>query len=343
MSDGAPNASSEEGIPTHPYPVTARAPGKCILFGEHAVVHGRPELVLAIDLYTTVSAQRAGNWSLNHRTGPVRANPYLARAIADWGPPGGPLALTTVSRLPRASGLGSSAAFVAGLVAVEAAGTGGCGRAELARRSYLVERGAQGVGSPGDTAAATGGGVLAVNGGRGPLRWEISDGTRRWAVRSVPDPGWTWVVGFSGIPHDTARTVRAVGDRLARPDGPALLDRFARVAAEGIDAVVAEDRERVGSLLDENHRLLVEIGVSHPRLEELLGAVRPACTGAKITGAGAGGSIVALPRPGRELEAIRRLARAGGVAFGVRVAPTGVTLLEAPGPGEEAEAPADTP
>ncbi|MHB8351845.1 MAG: mevalonate kinase family protein [Thermoplasmata archaeon] len=335
MNAAAAEPTSEGGIPARAYPVTARAPGKCILFGEHAVVHGRPELLLAIDLYTQVSAHRAEAWSLNHRTAPVRENPYLARSIADWGPPDRPLALTTASRLPRASGLGSSAAFVAAVLAVAAAGTGGCGRAELARRCYLTERGAQGVGSPGDTAAAVGGGILSINGGRGPLRWTHSDGGRSWSVRSVPDPGWTWVLGYSGIPHDTARTVRAVGERLAQPDGEELLERFAAVATEGIEAVVAEDRDRVGALLEENHRLLVEVGVSHPRLEELRSAVRPACVGAKITGAGAGGSIVALPRPGRELEAIRRIARAGAVAYGVRVAPEGVTLLEAPRPAGE--------
>ncbi len=332
------------GIPAREYPVTARAPGKAILFGEHAVVHGRPELLLAIDLHTQVTAHRAAAWSLNRRTAAVRENPYLAALLADVGPGGRPLALTAVSRLPRASGLGSSAAFVAALLAVVAAGSGGSGRAALAGKAYAVERAAQGgVGSPGDTAATVFGGLLALNGGPGPVLWQASDGKRSWAVRRVADPGWTWVIGYSGTPHDTAATVRAVGRRLARPDGEALLDRFAAVAGDGIRAVAAEDRDRVGALLDENQRLLAEVGVSTPRLEELLEAVRPASAGAKLTGAGAGGSVVVLPRAGREIEAVRRLARAGAIALAVRTAPGGVTLLEPPDPEGEEAPPAEGP
>ncbi|MGI0150799.1 MAG: mevalonate kinase family protein, partial [Thermoplasmata archaeon] len=223
MSSGPEAESTSDGIPASEYPVTARAPGKCILFGEHAVVHGRPELVFAIDLETQITARRAERWTLDGSAPASGGNPYLDRAIADRAPPGPPLELTTVSRLPRAAGLGSSAAFLAALLAAFAAGSGGCERAELADRAFRAEQGAQGVGSPGDTAAAVGGGLLAINGGRGPIRWESSDGPRRWTVRAVPDPGWSWLVAYSGVPRSTGATVRSVGRRLAEPDGPRLL------------------------------------------------------------------------------------------------------------------------
>jgi mevalonate kinase len=79
-----------------------------------------------------------------------------------------------------------------------------------------------------------------------------------------------------------------------------------------------------------NQELLRQVGVSHPRLEALLEAARPACEGAKITGAGAGGSVVVLPRPGQEVDLVRRLARAGGLPFVVRPAPTGTSLVVDP-------------
>jgi mevalonate kinase len=136
-----------------------------------------------------------------------------------------------------------------------------------------------------------------------------------------------WVVAYSGIPRSTAEAVRAVAARLGQGDGPKLLEEFRRVAEAGIAAVGAGDRAAVGRLLGRNHELLREVGVSHPRLEALVEAAAPAAEGVKLTGAGCGGSIVALAREGRELEMIRRLARAGALPFPARPA-AGVDLVE---------------
>jgi mevalonate kinase len=319
-------------VPAHGLPVAARAPGKCIVFGEHGVVHGTPELLFALDLETQVFLSPAAEGRLNGDPKAIASNPYLARSLETLWADGAPLDVRSVSRIPRAAGLGSSAAFVAAFVAALGAATGGIGRATLAERCFQVERGAQGVGSPGDTAAVVGGGFLAVNGAAGEPLWSVVDGDRRWDVRRVPDPGWTWVVAHSGIPRSTAEAVRAVGQRLARPDGPAILDQFREVATAGIEAVGRADRHDVAGLMCRNQELLREVGVSHPRLEALISAAAPAAEGAKLTGAGAGGSIVALPSEGKEVELIRRLARAGGVPFAVRPAPEGARLLTGAGP-----------
>ena len=79
-----------------------------------------------------------------------------------------------------------------------------------------------------------------------------------------------------------------------------------------------------------NQELLRTVGVSHPRLEALLEAARPAAEGAKLTGAGAGGSIVVLPREGQEVDLVRRLARAGGLPFVVRPSVQGTALVTEP-------------
>jgi mevalonate kinase len=314
-------------IPAAPLPVLARAPGKCIVFGEHAVVHGRPELVLAIDLPVQVTLQRAPATQLNGDPDARATNPYFREALERYWTDGPPISVRVQSRVPRAAGLGSSAAFTAALVAGLAAAQGGVTRRELATRAFAAERGAQGVGSPGDVAAAVGGGYLSINGPGDETVFDFTDGTRAWTARRVADPAWSWVVAFSGIPRSTADAVRAVGERLAQPDGPSLLDAFQTVAEDGIRAVQAEDRTAAGRLLEENHRLLAQVGVSHPRLEALLTAARPAMVGGKLTGAGAGGSIVVLPLPGRELEAARRIARAGGLPFVVRPEPQGASLV----------------
>jgi mevalonate kinase len=329
---------SDEAIPSAALPLAARAPGKCILFGEHAVVHERPELVLAIDLPVQVGVKVAERGSLNGDPDAATTHPYLRTALATCWEGGPPLLVRVHSRVPRAAGLGSSAAFSSALVAALSAARGGISRTELARRAFAVERTAQGVGSPGDTAAAVGGGYLSINGPGGAEVFDYIDGSRRWTARRVRDPSWTWVVAYSGVPRRTADAVRAVGLRLQQPDGPALLDEFARIASAGIRAVESEDRAEVGRLLDENQELLGTVGVSHPRLEAMLAAARPAIVGGKLTGAGAGGSVVALPQPGRELDAARRIARAGGLPFVVRPELHGASLVaepETPPPSDE--------
>jgi mevalonate kinase len=315
-------------VPGRALPLVARAPGKCIVFGEHAVVHGAPELVFAIDLETQVFVRSSDVTRLNGDERTPQQNPYFARAMGSMWPDGPPIDVRAVSRIPRAAGLGSSAAFVAALASALGSATGGIDRPRLADRSFQIERGAQGVGSPGDTSAVVSGGFLAINGGSGIPLWTIEDGERRWEVRRVTDPGWVWVVAHSGIPRSTADAVRAVGARLSRPDGPSLLAQFRQVAEDGMRAVNNADRAGVAELLQRNQELLREVGVSHPRLEELLRAAAPAAEGAKLTGAGAGGSIVVLPIPGRETELVRRIARAGGLPFVVRPSTEGASLIE---------------
>jgi len=315
-------------IPSRTLPVSARAPGKCIVFGEHAVVHGAPELVFAVDLMTQVFVTAGSATRLNSDDDAVRRNAYFRAALEASWKGGRPVEVRAISRIPKSAGLGSSAAFVASVAAAFGAATGGVGRPALAQRSFEIERAAQGVGSPGDTSTVVAGGFVAVNGGTGEPLWTVQTPDRRWEVRRVNDPGWVWVVAYSGITRSTADAVRAVSARLAAPGGPALLEEFRQVATEGITAVGRGDRAAVATLLRRNQELLREVGVSHPRLEALIEAAAPAAEGAKLTGAGAGGSIVALPMPGKEAELVRRLARAGALPFVVRPAPIGVTLLE---------------
>jgi mevalonate kinase len=317
-------------IPAHALPVAARAPGKCILFGEHAVVWGQPEVLLAIDLYAQVAIRPSHEWRLNGHTTPVAGHPYLQSAIRELWSNGTPLDVTVVSRIPKASGMGSSAAFVLGLAAAIGAAQGGVDRPTLAQQGFTIERGAQGVGSPGDTSAATAGGYLTLNtdvAAVGEPVWSVRSGKDRWTVRRIADPGWVWVVAYSGLPKDTGPKVRAVAERFASPEGPELLHRFSEVATAGLRAMAHEDAAETGRLLGENQELLRAVGVSHPRLEALIEAARPAALGAKVTGAGGGGSIVALPKPGQETDLVRRLARAGAVPFATGPAAHGVELV----------------
>ncbi|EQD28145.1 tRNA 2'-O-methylase, partial [mine drainage metagenome] len=127
-------------IPGSTLPVVARAPGKCILFGEHGVVRGTPELLFALDLETQVVIQAAARTELNGDPDAATAPGYFRTAFEEMWALGPPLGVRTTSRVPRRSGLGSSAAFVAALAAGLGSASGGIDRPTLARRSFAIEQ-----------------------------------------------------------------------------------------------------------------------------------------------------------------------------------------------------------
>ena len=107
------------------------------------------------------------------------------------------------------------------------------------------------------------------------------------------------------------------------PPAADMVREIGRITLDGLAALERRDLVEAGRLMDRDHVLLTELGVGHPMLDRLVAAARPSSYGAKLTGAGGGGSIVALTdRPEETAEAIRA---AGGKAFVVRPDPFGVT------------------
>ncbi len=108
---------------------------------------------------------------------------------------------------------------------------------------------------------------------------------------------FTLAIADSGIASPTRI---AVGDvRRAWEQEPArfeaLFDRVAAAVEAARAAIAAGEPERLGRLMDENHALLQETGVSCPELDALVTAARAAgATGAKLSGGGRGGNMIAL-------------------------------------------------
>ena len=98
----------------HPQPqymVQASAPGKCILFGEHAVVYGQPAVAVAIDQRMNVNLQLNSDWRIDGMAFHPERHPHveaLKQRLWDGGPP---LSIKINGDIPPASGLGSSAAL----------------------------------------------------------------------------------------------------------------------------------------------------------------------------------------------------------------------------------------
>ncbi len=91
--------------------VQASAPGKCILFGEHAVVYGQPAVAVAIDQRMAVSLEPNDIWRLDGMRFSPQRHPHVEALKQRLWPDGPPLSIKITGTIPPASGLGSSAAL----------------------------------------------------------------------------------------------------------------------------------------------------------------------------------------------------------------------------------------
>ncbi len=310
----------------------ASAPGKVILFGEHAVVFGHPAVAACIDQRTRVEVDVVGSrFTVNGHRLHERYHSYIKTAVDRlWK--GDPVRIQTEGGIPSASGTGSSAALTTATVAALHRLQGITDNARLAQDAFMVERVTQGGGSPIDTSVSTAGGAIAIAGKEAPPNvgdplWDITWEDRAWSVESLAMPGLTVVVGNSGVKGKTDVEVAKVAHNAARnPLVRDTLQDIGSIARDAVPALRTGDWETVGRLMSKQHDCMHMIGVNHPEVQKLVVAVRdaPGTLGAKITGAGGGGSMVAITdNPARAAAVIEA---AGGRAFIVRLGGGGATL-----------------
>ncbi len=307
--------------------MAASAPGKLILFGEHAVVFGEPALSTAINLRTEVFARPHTEWLADGASLDEPRYRYVKEALGRvWK--GGPLWLEIRSMIPKGAGLGSSAAVtVATLGAIHELDGQLADPPTIAREAFEVEHEVQGRASPIDTSTATaGGGILVRRDAGEDLLWSIERDTRRWFLHRCTLPAFTFVVGNTGISAATGPLVAGVKRRVDRsPKAVERVKEIGQITLDGLAALQQKDLEKAGRLMDRDHELLNELGVGHPMLDKLVAAARSHSYGAKLTGAGGGGSMVALTDHSEKVaQAIRD---AGGKAYLVQSDPQGVRRL----------------
>ncbi len=295
------------------------APGKIYFFGEHAVVYGESAVACAIDLRTRVRVRVEGSGAFKFNilsTHRARSYSYVIKAIEKIDrikKLSGKVEIEIESSIPVRAHLGSSAAVtVATLSALNAEFEAGLEMDEIARLGHEVEKEVQGSASPTDTFVSTFGGMVAI-----PER-------KRYRAVDV-----AIVVGNSGSPSSTGKMVARVKNLNSKYPvmTGGIIRAIGAVSRSGLPFIEKGDFEAAGRLMDINQHLLEALGVGTEELSAMCVAARKVgAYGAKLTGAGGGGCMVAISPKERLADVISALNSLGFKAFETRASDAGVML-----------------
>jgi len=298
--------------------------GKIILLGEHAVVYGRRAIAAPIPLaiQARVEDAREGveliipRWGVEQRLDFNAKRPQsfarsMARVLEALGLAGRGMRIEVFPNVPRAMGLGGSAALAVAIIrAMDAHYRLGLGDERVNELAFECEKVAHGTPSGIDNTLATWGEFMLFRSGEQPQR----------EVIEVAEP-LSIVIGMSGVESLTARTVARV--REAWKKNPRLYERIFdeidTLAGHGLDALGSGDYDTLGELMNICQGLLNAMQVSSWELEELVQVARNnGAVGAKLTGGGGGGSIIALC-PDDSARVARAIRAAGYNALEVQI------------------------
>jgi len=319
----------------------ASAPAKVILLGEHFVVYGEPAIVLAIDMRATVTAEKRNDGKVLIESRGIGASGFfvddkffpemggeeakrkleplyvIVREIRERTDFFEGINLRIESPIPIAAGLGSSAAVsVASAAALCSLLNLDTSEDNIFKLAFDAEKVIHGNPSGVDPAISTYGGVL-------------------WYCRSKPirrlnvKVDLPIVIGNTKKERSTGELVAGVSALLKRY--PRIICRIIKAGGEivkkSLYALKKGDLKMLGELMNINHELLRSIGVSCRELDDLVNAAREAgAYGAKLTGAGGGGCMIALTPLERIMDVADAISEAGGEVLITRKTDDGVII-----------------
>jgi len=297
--------------------------GKTILFGEHFVVYGYPALAagIAAETVATVTRKDTPGWSLDDRRPEmpgykvekaeeqrVSIENVIKFCGIDLSKQG--IHIEFGGDLVCASGIGASAASCVALArALNDEFNLGFDDEKINEAAYEGEKGYHGTPSGIDNTASTFGGLVwyVRNLDGGPPTFEKLKLSRAVDL----------VIASTGL---TASTRVVVGDVRAKKErDPNWFDKIASeydgLVKQAREALLGLDLYRVGELMDRNHVLLQELTVSCDELDSLVSIAREnGALGAKLTGTGRGGNMIALASDRASAEKIGAALERGGAA-----------------------------
>jgi hydroxymethylglutaryl-CoA reductase len=275
------------------------AAGKIILLGEHAVVYGKHALAVPIANAVQAEVQESKDgltvsvegWGRTEKIAIGDATTGISAAIArilkELGASHSDYSIRIRSKIPPAMGLGASASIAVAITrAFNAALNLGLGDEEVNAIAYECEKLAHGTPSGIDNTVATfGESILFSN--KGSLQSSCIE-----LANAIP-----LVVACSSESGATREQVAAVRSRYNQNSArySRLFEEMDEISRGGAAALAVGNYAELGSLMNLCHGLLNAIGVSTPELETMVALARNSgALGAKLTGSGGGGSIVAL-------------------------------------------------
>ena len=310
------------------------------------MVLGAPAVAMAVSLYAHAVARPArsgrievgasiplrllgrerengGNLDTKRLLEPLR---LAARETLDYvGDRRSGVSLDIDCEIPVGAGLGSSASTAVAIITAVAKSRGAAlAREEVFKIGFGPESYLHGKPSGVDHAASIFGGVI---------KFTRPDVISPLKLKRPPNV----LVCDTGIHRSTRKLVGAVvrKSQSKKQSFDAHLDEMREISQGAFRALTKGNGEELGQLMNRNQELLEKIGVSHPKLERLVKVAREkGALGAKLTGAGGGGCIIALYQSDKDRVSIERaLKRSGGIPYrltmdpeGARAGPIGTVL-----------------
>ncbi|MDB2647316.1 hydroxymethylglutaryl-CoA reductase, degradative, partial [Pseudomonadales bacterium] len=272
--------------------------GKIILLGEHAVVYGRPAIALPIPLAVEAAIRKGGDginvviprWGVEQK---VRVtNPgftgIIAQMLEQLGLDEENMTIEVFPHIPRAMGLGGSSALAVAIIrAIDHAYKLGLNDGRINELAFECEKAAHGTPSGVDNTVATYG---------SPLYYQRRDEQPLFSTVKLGQP-LELVIGMTGKESLTADTVARV--RASWQQYPeryeTIFDQIGHLTMSASDAVKSGQLNELGELMNLCHGYLNALQLSTPELEEMIHVARQnGAVGAKLTGGGGGGSMIAL-------------------------------------------------
>ena len=277
--------------------IEVKVPLKLTLFGEHAVVYGRPAIAYTISEYLTLRFKESNKFYIksnnleikgikvnldefkieNENTKNVLA--YVVEAINYFGNKK-PVEIEIESSVEPSVGLGTSAGVVVGTVAGYSSFLGiELSKDEIAKISHEIELKVQGIASRMDTYTETYGGFIFIEGDR---------------FEKI-DTKLSFSAGYFKRVMTTSEMLKRV--KMMKEDKRELfdtiLDTIGKIVLEAKRSLKNNDEKNIGELMYINHGLLFSLGITVPQIDEFVSISRmTGIKGCKISGGGAGGAVI---------------------------------------------------
>jgi hydroxymethylglutaryl-CoA reductase len=274
--------------------------GKVVILGEHAVVYGRHAIAAPVPMVIKAAVEDCDEgihiliprWGVEFQlaTNPNDRHSFERPAgvmLDELGLSGRAMRIEVFPDVPRSMGLGGSAAMAVAIVrALDKHYRLGLSDEEVNRLAFEAEKLAHGHASGIDNTLACYGKPIVFRSGTPPLVEPLNIKT--------PIPMVIGMTGYEGLTAKTVGRINAAWQQ-DRKLYERIFDQIDMLVLRGVQAIQDEDLGTLGELMNVCHGMLNALQVSTPELEQLVDIARESgALGAKLTGGGGGGSIIAL-------------------------------------------------